>query len=86
MGFWCILHWNIILKVKEWLQNLGIGDQTAVPQDEDGPDDEAEPLHHDESSKNRYFSAMLKAKWEEFVYVAYSIMRKWFIYGHVTSF
>ncbi|KAL0538012.1 hypothetical protein IC582_027006 [Cucumis melo] len=40
-------------QVKEWLQNLGIGDQTAVPQDEDGPDDEAEPLHHDESSKNR---------------------------------
>ncbi|KAG7013656.1 Phospholipase D zeta 1 [Cucurbita argyrosperma subsp. argyrosperma] len=40
-------------QVKEWLQNLGIGDHTAVPQDEDGPDDEADPLHHDESSKNR---------------------------------
>ncbi|XP_023000142.1 phospholipase D zeta 1 isoform X1 [Cucurbita maxima] len=40
-------------QVKEWLQNLGIGEHTTVIQDEDGPDDEANPLHHDESSKNR---------------------------------
>ncbi|KAF8392647.1 hypothetical protein HHK36_022996 [Tetracentron sinense] len=40
-------------QVKEWLQNLGIGDHTAVLQDDDEPDDEAVPLHHDESAKNR---------------------------------
>ncbi|KAK9288199.1 hypothetical protein L1049_016648 [Liquidambar formosana] len=40
-------------QVKEWLQNLGIGDHTAVVQDDDEPDDETIPLHHDESAKNR---------------------------------
>ena len=44
--------WNIILKVKEWLQNLGIGD-TAMVQDDDEHDDEAVPLHSEESAKNR---------------------------------
>ncbi|KAF5941617.1 hypothetical protein HYC85_019259 [Camellia sinensis] len=42
-------------QVKEWLQNLGIGDHTgdhaAVVQDDD--DDETVPLHHDESARNR---------------------------------
>ncbi|XP_022741381.1 phospholipase D zeta 1 isoform X2 [Durio zibethinus] len=40
-------------QVKEWLQNLGIGDHTPVVQDDDEPDDDAVPLHHDESAKNR---------------------------------
>ncbi|XAR57043.1 Phospholipase D [Bertholletia excelsa] len=40
-------------QVREWLQNLGIGDHTAVVHDEDDPDDETVPLHHDESSRNR---------------------------------
>ncbi|XP_043723030.1 phospholipase D zeta 1-like [Telopea speciosissima] len=39
-------------QVKEWLQNLGIGDHTGVVQDDDEADDEAVPLHHDESVKN----------------------------------
>ncbi|XP_015900013.1 phospholipase D zeta 1 isoform X1 [Ziziphus jujuba] len=39
-------------QVKEWLQNLGIGDQHPVVQDDD-EDDETVPLHHDESAKNR---------------------------------
>ncbi|XP_062108661.1 phospholipase D zeta 1 isoform X1 [Humulus lupulus] len=37
-------------QVKEWLQNLGIGDHSAVVQDDE---DEAIPLQHDESAKNR---------------------------------
>ncbi|OAY75359.1 Phospholipase D zeta 1 [Ananas comosus] len=41
------------MKVKEWLQNLGIGDHTAVVQDEDEADDEHVPLQHDDSVKNR---------------------------------
>lgn len=45
---------NIILKVKEWLQNLGIGDHTDVVHDDEDVDDETVPLHHnDESAKNR---------------------------------
>ncbi|XP_019054793.1 PREDICTED: phospholipase D zeta 1-like [Nelumbo nucifera] len=40
-------------QVKEWLQNLGIGDHTTVVQDDDEADDDALPLHHDESAKNR---------------------------------
>lgn len=42
-------------QVKEWLQNLGIGDHTTVIQDEDEPDDEASPLRAEESAKNRWF-------------------------------
>ncbi|KAL9400842.1 hypothetical protein Peur_004691 [Populus x canadensis] len=41
-------------QVKEWLQNLGIGDHTPmVNDDDDDADDETIPLHHDESAKNR---------------------------------
>ncbi|XVF38771.1 hypothetical protein REPUB_Repub20aG0130800 [Reevesia pubescens] len=40
-------------QVKEWLQNLGIGDHAPVVQDDDEPDDDAVPLHHDDSAKNR---------------------------------
>ncbi|XP_041017183.1 phospholipase D zeta 1-like isoform X1 [Juglans microcarpa x Juglans regia] len=40
-------------QAKEWLQSLGIVDQTAVVQDDDEPDDGAIPLHHEESVKNR---------------------------------
>lgn len=52
LGFDVVFHCNIVLKVKEWLQNLGIGDQHPVVQDDD-EDDETVPLHHDESAKNR---------------------------------
>lgn len=42
-------------QVKEWLQNLGIGEHTPVVQDDDEADDEHVPMHHEESyaSKNR---------------------------------
>ncbi|XP_050372117.1 phospholipase D zeta 1 isoform X2 [Argentina anserina] len=41
-------------QVKEWLQNLGIGDHTDVVHDDEDVDDETVPLHHnDESAKNR---------------------------------
>ncbi|XWS53571.1 hypothetical protein CRYUN_Cryun10bG0012800 [Craigia yunnanensis] len=40
-------------QVKEWLQNLGIGEHAPALQDDDEPDDDAVPLHHDESAKNR---------------------------------
>lgn len=40
-------------QVKEWLQNLGIGDHTPVVQDEDEVDDDAVPFHPDESFKIR---------------------------------
>lgn len=36
-----------------WLQNLGIGDHTAVMQDDDEPDEESVPLRHEDSFKNR---------------------------------
>lgn len=53
-GFDVFVYWNIILKVKEWLQNLGIGDHAPVGQDDDEPDDDVVPLHNDESAKNRW--------------------------------
>ncbi|KAG1371287.1 Phospholipase D zeta 2 [Cocos nucifera] len=42
-------------QVKEWLQNLGIGEHTPVVQDDDEADDEHVPIHHEEgyASKNR---------------------------------
>ncbi|KAL4202139.1 hypothetical protein AMTRI_Chr02g262200 [Amborella trichopoda] len=42
-------------QVKEWLQNLGMGDHTAVAQDEDEADEDVVPAHHEEMylSKNR---------------------------------
>ncbi|XVF66177.1 hypothetical protein PTKIN_Ptkin10aG0014400 [Pterospermum kingtungense] len=40
-------------QVKEWLQNLGIGDHAPVVHDDDDPDDDAVLLHHDESVRNR---------------------------------
>ncbi|GLT45720.1 hypothetical protein SLA2020_195320 [Shorea laevis] len=40
-------------QVKEWLQNLGIGDNAPVVQDEDEPDDDPVLLHHEESVRNR---------------------------------
>ncbi|KAI9080056.1 hypothetical protein K1719_037989 [Acacia pycnantha] len=40
-------------QVKEWLNNLGIVDHTAVVQDDDEADDETVHLHHDESAKDR---------------------------------
>ncbi|KAF5950853.1 hypothetical protein HYC85_012846 [Camellia sinensis] len=40
-------------QVREWLQNLGIGDHTTVVQDDDEHDDETVPSHHDESTRSR---------------------------------
>ncbi|XP_017646720.2 phospholipase D zeta 1-like isoform X1 [Gossypium arboreum] len=40
-------------QVKEWLQNLGIGEHAPVVQDDDEPDDDALLLQQDESVKNR---------------------------------
>ncbi|XP_061369328.1 phospholipase D zeta 1-like isoform X2 [Gastrolobium bilobum] len=40
-------------QVKEWLQNLGIGEHTSMVQDDDEADDETVPLHTDESAKDR---------------------------------
>ncbi|KAF7813523.1 phospholipase D zeta 1 isoform X1 [Senna tora] len=40
-------------QVKEWLHNLGIGENTAMVQDDDDADDETVQLHHDESAKDR---------------------------------
>ncbi|KAI4371396.1 hypothetical protein MLD38_019637 [Melastoma candidum] len=40
-------------QVKEWLQNLGIGEQTVVWQDDDEADDGAVAFYHDESAKKR---------------------------------
>ncbi|WCJ23428.1 phospholipase D P1 [Euphorbia peplus] len=40
-------------QVKEWLQNLGIGDHAQVVHDEDDPDDDTIPLHNEETAKNR---------------------------------
>ncbi|XP_027165405.1 phospholipase D zeta 1 isoform X1 [Coffea eugenioides] len=40
-------------QVREWLQNLGIGDHTPVIQDDEEAEDETIPLRNDESVKNR---------------------------------
>lgn len=42
-------------QVKEWLQNIGLGDNTAVAQDDEEADDESVPIPHEEisSTKNR---------------------------------
>ncbi|KAL1539118.1 Phospholipase D zeta 1 [Salvia divinorum] len=40
-------------QVKEWLQNLGIGDHATVIQDDEEGDDEAVPSRNDEIAKNR---------------------------------
>ncbi|KAI8024040.1 Phospholipase D zeta 1 [Camellia lanceoleosa] len=41
-------------QVKEWLLNIGIGDQTAVVHDNDEPDDGAVPIHHEDGAKTRH--------------------------------
>nr|KYP74381.1 Phospholipase D p1 [Cajanus cajan] len=43
-----------LVKVKEWLHNLGIVDHTVIVQDDEEPDDGAVPLHHEDSVKSRY--------------------------------
>ena len=47
-------------KVKEWIQNLGLGEHTSVVQDDDEADDESVPIPHEESvsSRNRSFHAL----------------------------
>jgi len=44
------------VKLKEWLQNLGIVDQTVIEQEDEEPDDGTVPLLHEDSVKNRYFN------------------------------
>ncbi|KAH1231925.1 Phospholipase D zeta 1 [Glycine max] len=39
-------------QVKEWLQNLGIGEHTAMAQDDDEGDDETVPLHTEETHES----------------------------------
>ncbi|KAH7854141.1 hypothetical protein Vadar_010582 [Vaccinium darrowii] len=39
---------------REWLHNIGIGDQTAVVHDNEDPDDGAVPVHHGDGAKKRY--------------------------------
>ncbi|KAG2402358.1 Phospholipase D zeta 1 [Vigna angularis] len=41
-------------QLKEWLQNLGIADQTVIEHEDEEPDDGAVPLLHEDSVKNRY--------------------------------
>lgn len=52
-GVWCGF-WKIILKVKEWLQNLGIGDHMAEVQVDDEGDDDTIHVHNDEIVKSRW--------------------------------
>lgn len=54
-GFDEIFYRMAILKVKEWLQNLGIGDHLPVMQEDDDGDEVSVPVpvHSDESAKNR---------------------------------
>ncbi|KAK9053325.1 hypothetical protein SSX86_029958 [Deinandra increscens subsp. villosa] len=40
-------------QVKDWLQHIGIGDQTAVVNDNDEPDDGAFPVHNEDGVKKR---------------------------------
>ncbi|KAK4388413.1 Phospholipase D zeta 1 [Sesamum angolense] len=40
-------------QVKEWLQNLGIGDHATVMQDDEEPDDDGVPSRQDDSARNR---------------------------------
>ncbi|KVH93524.1 Phospholipase D family [Cynara cardunculus var. scolymus] len=40
-------------QVKDWLQHIGIGDQTAIVHDNDEPDDGAIPVHNEDSTKKR---------------------------------
>ncbi|KAK6143935.1 hypothetical protein DH2020_024283 [Rehmannia glutinosa] len=41
-------------QVREWLQNVGLGDHATVVHDEDEPDDGAVPIYNDDSVKYRY--------------------------------
>ncbi|GFP79138.1 phospholipase d p1 [Phtheirospermum japonicum] len=41
-------------QVRDWLQNVGLGDHTTVVHDEDEPDDGAVPIYNDDSVKSRY--------------------------------
>ncbi|KAK7277974.1 hypothetical protein RJT34_22995 [Clitoria ternatea] len=41
-------------QLKEWLQNLGIEDQTVMVQDDEEPNDGGVPLHSEDSVENRY--------------------------------
>lgn len=51
------VHWNYI-KVKDWLQNLGIGEHTAVEHGVGEVNDET-ILHHDESAKDRWLLPLI---------------------------
>lgn len=49
------------MKVKEWLQNLGLGEHAPIVQDDDEVDDEPVPLLQEEhlSAKNRWLLPFL---------------------------
>ncbi|KAI7733489.1 hypothetical protein M8C21_033729 [Ambrosia artemisiifolia] len=47
-------------QVKDWLQHIGIGDQTSVVHDNDEPDDGAIPVHNDDSVKKRAALSILR--------------------------
>ncbi|KAL2468632.1 Phospholipase D p1 [Forsythia ovata] len=40
-------------QIKEWLQSVGLGDDTTVVHDEDEPDDGAVPVYNEDSAKTR---------------------------------
>ncbi|XP_022870656.1 phospholipase D zeta 1-like isoform X2 [Olea europaea var. sylvestris] len=40
-------------QIKEWLQSVGLGDDTTVVHDEDEPDDGAVPISNEDSARNR---------------------------------
>lgn len=52
-GFAAFVNMSLCCKVKEWLQNLGIGEHTAMVHNENEHDDETVPLDHDGSVRNR---------------------------------
>lgn len=57
---------NFAFKVKEWLQNLGIGEHTTVVQDDDDADEDPVPLHHEESVSARN-------RWLQMTYLSLSV-------------
>lgn len=44
----------LLQKIKEWLQRVGLGDDTTVVHDEDEPDDGAVPISNEDSARNRW--------------------------------
>ena len=52
--FICWFFWTLWSpKVNDWLQNIGLGDQTTVVHDKDEPDNGAIPVHNEDSGRKR---------------------------------